>query len=387
MSDTTDPTALRRELDTALAAGAAESDVLDLRADLAAALMANGDAVPAVDQLETAVRVRLVRDGADDPETLNVLGMLGRALTEARRYAQAESVLTDVVRGRTKVLGPEHPQTLVARGNLLRAIGRSGRPEEALTLADALIVDRERLLGADHASTLDSRGHRAQLLDEAGRSTEATIEMQQLLDDRLRVLGPTHPDVIATRHNLAAVRSRDADADPADALWELEQNAMALEADLGPEHPDTLIALGMLAEHAQRRARDTDALALLDRVIAARTRVLGANAGPTLTSRRMRCESLRHLGRVDEAAIAAEALDRDTTVVFGPGGYETLRSRLELVDCLRALVDSVDAPDPSVVARLDDAVHMVAAADVSGIELGDPVRRRVEAVQMEANRG
>ena len=139
MSDTTDPTALRRELDAALAAGAADSDMLDLRASLAAALMANGDAVPAVDQLETVVRIRLLHDGAGDPETLNVLGMLGRALTEARRYAQAESVLTDVVRGRTRVLGPEHPQTLVARGNLLRAIGRSGRPEEALTLADALI--------------------------------------------------------------------------------------------------------------------------------------------------------------------------------------------------------------------------------------------------------
>ncbi len=163
--------------------------------------------------------------------------MLGRALTEARRYSEAESVLTDVVRGRTRVLGAEHPQTLVARGNRLRALGRCGRPYEALQLADVLIADRERLLGVDHPSTFDARGHRAQLLDDAGRSDEAAVEMQRLLDDRLRTLGPTHPVVVSTRHNLAAVRSRSAVTDPVDALWELEQNAVVLPTRAIPATP------------------------------------------------------------------------------------------------------------------------------------------------------
>lgn len=376
-----DPDALQGQLDAAIAAGAPAEEILDLRTGLAASLLAHGEAEAAVEQLELATRTRMVRDGIDDPETLDVLGMLGRALTDARRYAEAESVLTDVVRGRTEVLGADDPQTLVARGNLLRAVGRGGRPDEALELVDALLADRERLLGRDHPSTLDTRGHRAQLLGDAGQSERAAVEMQRLLDDRLRLLGPAHPDVISTRHNLAAVRSRSALVDPVDALWELEQNAMALEADLGPEHPATLIALGMVAEQAQRLGRHDDAVALLDRVIATRTGVLGANGGATLTSRRMRCESLRHLGHVKEAADAATQLDLDTTAVFGPGADETLRSRLELVDCLQALVDSTDGADPSAVGRLEDAARRVAAADVSGSEPADAMRQRVEAIR------
>ena len=143
----------------------------------------------------------------------------------------------------------------------------------------------------------------------------------------------------------------------------------------------------MVVEQLQRLGRDEDALALLDRVIAARGRVLGASAGPTLTSRRMRCESLRHLGRVEEAAAEAEQLDLDTAAVFGPGAYETLRSRLELVNCLRALADSSDSHDPTVAERLDTAAHLVATADVSGLEPADPVRQQVEAVRASVDPG
>lgn|GEM_PF-7050772 len=375
------PDELQRRLAEALAAGTSDAEISDLRTDLGAALLAAGLADAAVEQLELAVRPMMVRPGIDDKSTLDTLGVLGRALTEARRYGEAEAVLTDVVRGRSRVLGADDPQTLVARGNLLRAVGRGGRPVEALDMVDDLLADRRRVLGEDHPSTLDTRGHRAQLLDEAGRAAEAVEEMRGLLDDRVRVLGPSHPDVVSSRHNLAAIRSRSTVVDPVSAMWELKQNSLVLAADLGPEHPDTLLALGMVAEQAQRLGDDDTALQLLDRIIDARGRVLGRDAGPTITSRRMRCESLRQLGRVAEAAESAGTLVADTTAAFGPGAFETTRSRLELVESLLALSDASDPSDPDVEHRLDAAVALAISSDVTHLEPGHLVRVEVEALR------
>lgn len=330
--------------------------------------------------MELALRMLMTHRGVQDRDTLDALGVLGRALTEARRYSEAEAVLADVVNGRERVLGPDDPETLVARGNLLRAVGRGGRPAEALELAERLLADRQRLQGPDHRSTLDSRGHRAQLLSQLGRDTEAIEELEQVLEARIRVLGASHHDVASTRHNLAAIRSRSRHVDAEDALWELEQNAVALEVELGGDHPDALTAWGLAAEHMQRCGNDARALELLDRIVDARRRVLGVSAAPTLTSGRMRCQSLRDLGRVQEAADSAAVLVSDAASAFGVGSLETLQCQLELVESLRAVVDA-DSGGPGASAELDAAVARMLSADLGNLDANHPVRLQVEELR------
>lgn len=100
-------------------------------------------------------------EGPDGDKVLVWRGFLGRALTEAQHYAEAEEVLADLLVDRERVLGADDPSTFVTRGNLARAIALGGRPREAIFHAERRLADRRRVLGPNHPATLDSMGHLA----------------------------------------------------------------------------------------------------------------------------------------------------------------------------------------------------------------------------------
>ena len=162
----------------------------------------------AVACFEALVAFGSEHEGPTAPTTMVWRGFLGRALTEARRCAEAEDVLGDLLVDRERVLGPNHELTLVTRGNLARSIALGGRPEEGILLARRLLDDRLQLLGADHPSTLDSRGHIAQFTLVAGRAAEAAAMYEALLADRIRVLDADNPAIEQTQHNLDVARRR-----------------------------------------------------------------------------------------------------------------------------------------------------------------------------------
>ncbi len=372
---------LRRQLEQAATTSAPFRDVLELREQLAAALLAEDRPLEAIEELELALRMRILDDDPDDPGLLNIQGMLGRALTEARRYDEAVAVLTQSVRDRTRVFGPDAHLTLVARGNLLRALGRSGKVRAALVMADELIADRLRVLGDDHPSTFDARGHRAQLLDLDGRPEQAVVELESLLADRIRVLGEEHPVVLSTRHNLATIRGRCRRIDDHDARWELEQNYAAVAAALGSDHPDAFTALGVLAEYLMSSGEWAEALPILDRIIAGRTSVLGSDAAPTLTSRRMRCMALAAVGELAQAINEAGDVVGDARRALGPANYETLLANLKLVDLLMNLVDSDPLASEDVHSWLESELVRVTRADVSNLDRNNQVRLRIEELR------
>ena len=372
---------LRRQLEQAATTSAPFRDVLELREQLAAALLAEDRPLEAIEELELALRMRILDDDPDDPGLLNIQGMLGRALTEARRYDEAVAVLTQSVRDRTRVFGPDAHLTLVARGNLLRALGRSGKVRAALVMADELIADRLRVLGGDHPSTFDARGHRAQLLDLDGRPEQAVVELESLLADRIRVLGEEHPVVLSTRHNLATIRGRCRRIDDHDARWELEQNYAAVSAALGSDHPDAFTALGVLAEYLMSSGEWAEALPILDRIIAGRTSVLGSDAAPTLTSRRMRCMALAAVGELAQAINEAGDVVGDARRALGPANYETLLANLKLVDLLMNLVDSDPLASEDVHSWLESELVRVTRADVSNLDRNNQVRLRIEELR------
>ncbi|MFM7509813.1 MAG: tetratricopeptide repeat protein [Actinomycetota bacterium] len=375
---------LRRQLDQAASTGAPFRTVLELRDQLAAALLAEDRPLEAITELELALRMRILDGNPDDPDLLDMQGVLGRALTEAHRYDEAVAVLTQAVRDRTRVFGRDAHLTLVARGNLLRALGRSGRVRAALVMADELIADRLRLLGHDHPSTFDARGHRAQLLDLDGRSEQAVVELESLLADRIRVLGEGNPVILSTRHNLATIRGRCQHLDDDQVRWELEQNYAAVAAAHGPDHPDTFTALGVLAEYLMSSGEPAEALPILDQIIAGRTAVLGSDAAPTLTSRRVRCMALAAVGELARAINEAGDLVGDARRALGPANYETLLANLKLVDLLTTLVDSDPLASEDVHSWLESEVVRITRADVSNLDRDNQVRQRIEALRGSA---
>jgi len=151
-----------------------------------------GDPARAARYCEELARHWAEVDGPDSERALVWRSMWGRALTEARRYPEAEAVLSDLVVDRTRVLGCDAPGTLVARGNLARAVALGGRPREGILLAEQLLADRQRVLGLDHPSTLDTRGHLAHFHHHLGDHATAVRMFTNLLATRERVLGPDH---------------------------------------------------------------------------------------------------------------------------------------------------------------------------------------------------
>jgi hypothetical protein len=264
--------------------------------------------------------------GPDGDDALNWRGFVGRALTEARRYAEAETVLAALVEDRTRVYGPADDRTLVARGNLCRAIGFGGRPNEAIELAERLLDDRVRLLGPDHPSTLDTRGHLARFHDAAGDPGSALALLTTLLEDRIRVLGEDHPVVDSTRHNLLTIASRSGLGESVTA--DLVANVDHVVVRYGPDHADSLTARGVLAEHLIAIDDIDGAVSLLQPLIADRTRLLGPTAAPTVSSRRLLIRCLRESGEHTGALLASKWLLDDVDAEFGPDNAETLRARV-----------------------------------------------------------
>ena len=226
-----------------------DAELLDRRTDLAQREIDDGDPARAVTHLQLLVDSYTRLEGPDSETALDLRGLLGRALTEARLYSDAESVLRMVVQLRSDRLGLDDIQTFVARGNLLRCVGRAGRPEEALLMAERLLDDRSRVLGPEHPATLQTRGHIAQLHQMAGRGETAVEIHEALLADRQRVLGVDHPDVLTSWFNLVATTAGLGHVD----IVQLEGFVLAMAERLGDDHPATLTGTRGSRGDARRR--------------------------------------------------------------------------------------------------------------------------------------
>jgi hypothetical protein len=205
------------------------------------------DQEPSFDTLdEWSIEAWTRLQGTDGERVLVWRGFLGRALTGARRYQEAEEVLLQLLVDRGRLLGPQAPGSLVVRGNLARAIALGVRPHEAMVLAQKLLDDRTRLMGADDPATLDTRDHIAHFHYLAGRTAKAVRLYEALLVDRKRVRGPTHSVVAMTEANLAAVRAKATGS--VQDLDALRQQADETLLDVGPDHPDIATSYAIVAE-------------------------------------------------------------------------------------------------------------------------------------------
>ena len=87
------------------------------------------------------------------------------------------------------------------------------------------------------------------------------------------MLGPDHPDTLASRNNLAAAYQAAGRAAEAIALH--ERTLADRERVLGPDHPDTLTSRNNLAAVYQAAGRTAEAIPLHERTLADCERVLG----------------------------------------------------------------------------------------------------------------
>ncbi|MFJ6775766.1 tetratricopeptide repeat protein, partial [Kitasatospora sp. NPDC091257] len=143
-----------------------------------------------------------------------------------------------------------------------------------------------------------------------------------------RVLGGDHPDTLAALGNLA---QSCWEAGRTDEAMSLQEQVLAdLQRLHGSDHPTVLMARNNLAATYSEAGRVEDAIGLQEQVLADRRHELGADHPDTLTSRNNLAATYLEAGRVEDAVGLQERVLADRRRVLGGDHPDTLTSRNNL---------------------------------------------------------
>ncbi|MEV0176126.1 tetratricopeptide repeat protein [Streptomyces sp. NPDC050803] len=342
--------------DVMAALGSDHPDTLVLTNNLAGACASAGQVHRAVELYERALEGQSRSLGLEHPQTLVTWANLALAYQSLGDVARAMESYERILDLQLRVLGDDHPHTLVTRHNLAAAYAEAGDFDRSVATFRQVLADQVRVLGAHHLQTLGTENNLAAALAEAGDLEGARERYVHLLEDLSRVLGETHPDTITTRGNLAYVTFLGGDVEEARRLF--EEVLEAQRGVLGDDDLRTLATLDSLALVYSETEPDRS-IAVLERVAAERSRLLGEDHPHTLTSYASLAYVLLSVGDRARAMSLLERTATERAFVLGEDHPDTLGSQLYLGEALRA------------EGRLDRAEAVLArAAEVSTRALG-----------------
>lgn len=201
--------------------------------------------------LNEAIGIRRAGGPAQREGLARSLNDLGVALNAQRRYPEAEAVLREAQAIRLAELGPGHRAVGITGNNLAAALYFQGRLPEAVDAQQVAVSAIEAALGPEHQRTVVARSNLAAMRRAAGDRDGAIEDFRALVALQARIQGTGHPVTARTRNQLAnALADRGLAGDTAamtEARHEHQLALTALEAALGPRHPDVGTTLSALA--------------------------------------------------------------------------------------------------------------------------------------------
>jgi tetratricopeptide (TPR) repeat protein len=250
-------------------------------------------------RLNKAVIIRERSLGAEHPDTLKSVGILGLLLQAQGKYDEAEPLARQALEGYTKALGIEHLDTLTSVDNFASLLQAQGKYDEAEPLARHALEGYTKALGIEHLDTLTSVNNLALLLQTQGKYDEAEPLARQALEGKIKALGTKHLHTLTSVNNLALLLQTQGKYDEAEPLLRraLEGRIKAL----GTKHPRTLTSVNNLALLLQYQGKYDEAEPLARRALEGYTKALGAEHPDTLTSVHNLASLLRKQGKYDEA--------------------------------------------------------------------------------------
>ena len=210
-------------------------------------------------------------------DTLESMGLLFWLLCFTARLgdtadrAQAVSLGERVVTLRTEVLGPDDPQTIDAMSDLGRAVEISGDWERSESLHREAIARSTRVLGRHHPDTLDCMTGLALVLEERGgveKITEGIALLREACEQKSKQLGTEHPAVLADLHNLASMLGQIEETQ-GESLRIMQRTLEVKKRILGIDHFETLASVVNLTVALCDGQAFGEALALIERTLAA----------------------------------------------------------------------------------------------------------------------
>lgn len=183
--------------------GEIDARVATARANLGAALADLGDIRGAIQELEAALQICLDTVGEQNVQTAHVLGLIGYAYGQARRYDKAFEFLSKATQ-----IGKELGMYEMRPGwvtNLGWALVQIGRRAEGLKYIEEAIAMRERIHGADSVEMSASLHNLALAAMEVGDYEAADRHFSRALKIAEDTFG-VHPNTGRTQLVYAALR-------------------------------------------------------------------------------------------------------------------------------------------------------------------------------------
>lgn len=167
--------------------GKEHPDVARIWNNLAYVYYYSGNLVTARDAMLRSIDISRMTHGEEHPEIAGSLSTLGRWLTEAGDYAEAEHLLRQALAQQVNLLDADHESTALTRMALADVLIANAQPAEALELAVAAKASLSRTLGEDHWFTSIAVSVEGAARGAAGDDDSAEILLesgyQRLRDD------------------------------------------------------------------------------------------------------------------------------------------------------------------------------------------------------------
>jgi tetratricopeptide (TPR) repeat protein len=268
-------------------------------ADLAFALyrMGSAEAVALLNEtLENQQRVV----GADEPDTLRTLIVLGHVNDDRGRHDEASKIYEKVLAAQKRMLGETHPATLMTLIDLGVNLNRRGRSGEARKLLEETLGTQKRALKpSDQLDIQASMNNLASVLESMGLDGDALSLLRELLTLQQKSLPPDHPDILNTRMSVAfaLLHLQDFTA----ALKEFEDTIALQKRVLGPQFHRTLISMRGYANTLGKLGHYELARKSFDETLASQLRALSPSDPEVLTTKLDLASMLEEMGQSEES--------------------------------------------------------------------------------------
>ncbi|MEM8873749.1 MAG: serine/threonine-protein kinase [Planctomycetota bacterium] len=233
---------------------------------------------------------------SDDPENFDTMANnYAIALSYAGEIEKSIEINRISVEHRRNRLGPNHPETLMAEVNYAQSIQPTD-PIAASKLLSEVVPALSEQLGPLHPTSIAARRGLGELLVEAGDVPGGVAVLEELLAD---MINGGLSDLQMVRNSLGTALSKLERHDEA-----LEQYRLALDAiaeELGPEHPNTLIARANYATGLGNAGQNEAAREQLKAILDIQRRTVGPDNINTLITMNNLAMIDLELGRLAEA--------------------------------------------------------------------------------------
>ena len=256
----------------------------DILEELASTWYNLGLPVKAVTLYDRTRNIRKVTLGADHPETLESMRLLGRALNYAGLSQKAIPLLEDCLQRMQKNKQLSRGTILAASNDLASAYRTGRRVAQANALLEKSLQEHQKHFGATHQATLNTLALLAQSTMDAGRPKTALHLAKEAYDKLQTKSALTDPDTLFAMLVLAECHAGNKDYEKAVAL--LQKNLHLRQSQLGSSHRDTVTTMNCLGRVYGKMSNYSRAIPLLENAGAIRVSDLGSDHPETMASLR-----------------------------------------------------------------------------------------------------